>query len=200
MAALPLGLVGLGFLAMLLPAHLVRTACGGRDPTAMAMVPLASGLTLLGLMLAGMHSADAVRALWVERWERAPARILHSELIGTLQARSTTQAWRPDVSYRYQYGSRTYLGYQIAFRPLASSDRAGTEAWLRRHYPVGAQVQAYVDPASPHRAVLEPGGSPWSWMLAGTGLVLATAGLCLLRMAWREYRAAPPRRSRRRRK
>lgn len=184
-AALPLFLLGLGLMLMLCPARLLRAIAGHRDASAIAMLPLALGLLLLGLLLAGMHALDGIRAMQSRQWVPAPAIITRSALVETMQPRSTTPAWRPDVAYAYTHAGQSYEGWRLTFDSTASSDRTGTQAWLQRHYPVGRQVTAHVNPKSPDQAVLVPGGLPWNgWMLC-IGLVLAGSGAWLLQTAWR---------------
>ncbi len=190
-AVVPLALMGLGFVAILLPDRLMRSLSGGRDPMSASMLPLSLGLALLGMLLAGVHLHDGIRSLQVDGWDRVPARIQRSDLVEVMQPRSTTPAWRPDVIYEYRYGTQLLQGHRIAFRPLSSSDHAGTQAWLRQHYPIGAQVIARVDPDMPALAVLENGRSFWTWVLAGIGLVLTGTGTHLLRIAMRECRPRP---------
>lgn len=190
-AVVPLALMGLGFMAMLLPDDLMRSLWGGRDPISMGMLPLSLGLALLGVSLAGVHLLDGFRSLQVDEWDRVPARILRSDLVEVMQPRSTTPAWRPDVIYEYRHGTQLLQGHRIAFRPLSSSDQDGTQAWLQQHYPVGAEVIARVDPDAPALAVLENGRSSWTWVLAGIGLVLTGTGTHLLRIAMRECRQRP---------
>ncbi len=190
----PLALMGLGFVAMLLPDDLMRSLWGGRDPISMGMLPLSLGLALLGMSLAGVHLLDGIRSLQVDGWDRVPARIVHSDVVEVMQPRSTTNAWRPDVIYEYRHGTQLLQGHRIAFRPLSSSDHDGTQAWLRQHYPIGAQVIAHVDPDAPALAVLESGRSSWTWVMAGIGLVLACTGAHLLRIAMREFTPLPTKR------
>ncbi len=193
-AVVPLALMGLGFVAMLLPDDLMRNLSGGRDPMSASMLPLSLGLVLLGMLLAGVHLLDGIRSLRVDGWDRVPARILHSDLAEVMQPRSTIPAWRPDVIYEYRHGTQLLQGHRIAFRPLSSSDHAGTQAWLRQHYPIGAQVIAHVDPDAPALAVLESGRSSWTWVLAGIGLVLAGTGVHLFCVAMREFTPLPTKR------
>ena len=183
LATLPLLLLGLGLLLMLLPEKSLRAVAGGRDTSSVAMLPLALGLTLLGLLLAGMHVLDGVRAVQSRHWQRTPATITRSALVETMQPRSTTPAWRPDVAYAYTFAGQPYESHRLGFGAIASSDRAGTLAWLQQHYPVGHQVTAYVNPTSPALAVLEPGGSPWIWWMICIGMTLAGSGAWLLRTA-----------------
>ncbi|WP_183982072.1 DUF3592 domain-containing protein [Pseudoxanthomonas broegbernensis] len=199
MAAVPLALLGSGLLATLLPDALLRPLCGGRDPLALAMLPFALGLALLGLLLAAMHGTDAVRAGQTWQWQPVPARIVRSDLVEVMQPRSSRPGWRPEVRYEYRHAGQTRTGHRIALRPLTSSDRDGTDDWLRRTYPAGADLTAYVNPAAPAQAVLERGGSHWTWWLCGTGLVLLGCGLWLLRTAVRECRMPPAKPAARRR-
>lgn len=190
-AVVPLGLMGIGFIMLLLPDAFVRGVSGGREPVDISMLPLALGLAMLGVLLTGVHSADALRARQAKDWEQVTARIVRSELVEIMQPRSTTPGWRPDVSYEYRHASRTYQGHRIAFRPLTSSDREGTQAWLEQHYPAGAEIPAYVSPDSPGQAVLDRDGSPLSVWMAGIGVLLAATGLYLLHLALQGLRSPP---------
>lgn len=183
LAAVPLLLLLLGLLAMLLPGAALRGMAGGRDPVAVAMLPLSLGLALLGLLLLALNAADGVRAQQAWQWQPVHARVLHSGLVQTLQPRAASPGWRPDVHYAYRHGAQDYTGQRVAFHPLISSDRVSTAAWLQRSYPAGAQVTAYVNPADPAQSVLERGGAVWAWWMAAVGLVLAGTGLWLLRAA-----------------
>lgn len=194
--ALPLLLMGLGQLLMLLPERLLRGIAGARGPLAIAMLPFALGLTLLGLLLACQQGSDIWHARQTQRWATVSARIESSRLGETMQPRSSQPAWRPDVTYVYRFDNRLHRGHRIAFSPTASGDREGTTRWLQAHYPPGAQVQVFVNPSAPSEAVLEAGGSAWSWWFVGIGLVLAGSGAWLLRSAWRPYPTDLPRNGR----
>ena len=200
LAAVPLLLLLLGLLLMLLPDAALRGLAGERGSVAVAMLPLSVGLALLGLLLLALNAADGVRAHQAWQWQPVPARVVHSGLVQTLQPRAASPGWRPDVRYAYRHGARDYTGHRVAFHPLTSSDRAATAAWLQRSYPAGAQVTAYVNPADPAQSVLERGGAVWAWWMAAVGLVLAGAGLWLLRAALRTDGTAPPARRRKRRR
>lgn len=184
-AALSLILLGVGMLLLLCPERLVRAISGHHDPTSVSMLPFALGLLLLGLLLAGMNTRDGIRAAQSRQWTPTSATITHSALVETMQPRSTTRGWRPDIRYTYAFEGQPHTGSRLRFDATTSSDREGTWDWLQQHYPVGRQVTAYVNPVSPQQAVLEPGGSPWVWLLAGIGLVLAGCGIWLLRTAWK---------------
>ena len=182
-AALPLLLLGIGVLAMLSPSSLVRALSRGRDPFDVAMLPFGAGLALLGVLVAGVHAFDGMRALQVQGWQRTPATITRSVLVEVMQPRSSTPAWRPDVSFDYSFGGQPRQGHRIAYRRLASSDRDVTLAWLLATYPEGARVTAWVDPDAPGDAVLEHDPSPWTWGIAAAGLALAGAGIHLMHIA-----------------
>ncbi len=201
LAALPLLLIGTGLLATLLPETLLHSLAGQRDPMAMTMLPFATGLALQGLLVATFGIADGVRAHQAQQWQPVPARITHSNLVQVMQPRSSNPAWRADVRYSYRYAGRNHDGYRIAPRPLRSSDHDGLADWLQRHYPVGAEATAFVDPHAPTQAVLERGGSPWTWLMAAAGLALAGAGAWLLRTALQPVPiAAPPKKRKRKAK
>lgn len=198
LAVLPLLLIGTGLLATLLPENLLRSLAGQRDPMAVTMLPFATGLALLGLLVAAFGIADGVRTHHAQRWQPVPARITHSDLVQVMQPRSSNPAWRADVRYSYRFAGRNHNGHRIAPRPLRSSDRAGLADWLQHHYPLGAEATAFVDPHAPTQAVLERDGSPWTWLMAAAGLALAGAGAWLLRTALQSIAATASMKKRKR--
>ncbi|QNN70107.1 DUF3592 domain-containing protein [Thermomonas carbonis] len=185
---IPMWLIGIGLVAMLLPQAIIRRMAGSRDPVAMGMLPFATGLTLLGVLLAWVHAFDGARALQARDWQRLPAKIVRSDLREVMQPRSTKPAWRPDLAYEYRFSGHLHRGHRIAFRSLSSSDREGSRAWLQTQYPLGSEHDIHVNPASPQESVIERGGSPWTWMTFAAGLALAAAGLHLFRVAARDLR------------
>jgi hypothetical protein len=74
-----------------------------------------------------------------------------------------------DIAYRYRVAGVTYQCGRVAY----GARWQGPRETIERH-PVGRRVTVFYDPASPERAVIEPGGGQ-SAALAALGAALAVA-------------------------
>lgn len=108
-------------------------------------------------------------------WTAVPAQV---------QSTSAAFAWRKTfriaIHYRYVVDGRAYDASRVQFgQEGATSLTDDPDTWLR-NYPPGVTVTAYVDPASPQRAVLQPGRHIANvyWLMAeGFGPLLVSVRL-----------------------
>lgn len=61
---------------------------------------------------------------------------------------------RPDIVYEYTYGGGTHQGDRVAIQRVSSSDPAAARKTADK-YPVGRDVQLYVNPEAPEQAMIE---------------------------------------------
>ena len=94
----------------------------------------------------------SVHARASTEWLPVEARILDSEVVSE---RGGTPYFFPRVTYQYEVQGLTYHSSNVV---LVKVEYALAEARaIVGKYPAGARVLAYVDPADPRTAVLEPG-------------------------------------------
>lgn len=180
---LAVGLMAAGVLWVMLPTGIVRALSGARDEITLSIRLLASGLSLIGLCVTGYYASERWIAASTRDWIPVPGVVIHSELRQVMQPRSTNPGWRPEVHYRYQHGGVEFEGDRVGLGKQVSSDREGSQAWLDLNYPLHAQIQVWVDPATPQSSTLSRQISPWNWALLAAGLMLAGVGGYLLRLS-----------------
>lgn len=106
-----------------------------------------------GLYWTSNLEAEAVRS---EAWPSAPGRIIHSQVREDTDDEGDT-TYTPEVRFEYLLDGGTLQGNAIAVAgPMGYSDYE--PAWeVINRYPVGREVEVFMDPAKASRAVLEPG-------------------------------------------
>lgn len=89
-------------------------------------------------------------------WVPVPARIVESAVAERM--RNSSRTYYAKVRYSYFFNGRSYQGENISNITSYYIARS-TAQELVDSRPVGAEVMAFVDPAKPENAVLEPGHS-----------------------------------------
>jgi hypothetical protein len=87
--------------------------------------------------------------------------------------------YAPVVTFRYRVGEAEHVA-----RTVRLPRSTGSSAWASRiagRYQPGGRYTAYVDPADPRRAVLEPGPPPSAWVFLPLFLAAAAASGWALR-------------------
>ena len=85
-------------------------------------------------------------------WERVRGKVTRSEI-------SRTRWYRHVIEYSYEYKGVTYRGDRLQSLQV-SGNWPGPAGRSAAAYPVGAEVDVYVDPDYPCESVLKPGGHP----------------------------------------
>lgn len=88
---------------------------------------------------------------------------------GSSRRTSTTEMFRPIVSYQYQVDGQKYSGHRVWAVDYSSSDRDEMQAVVDRYQP-GTAVQVHYNPEKPAEAVLETGAG---WL----GTIFMTLGI-----------------------
>lgn len=135
--------------------------------------PVAKAVFTLAFVGAGFATFIFFTALPVLRWHAAaswtqvPCQIVSSQ-VGkytrketvrdsttrrSTERRVTKTSYSLDITYRYDWGGRTYHSDRYDFLKSSSSDPAASRRIAAR-YPAGSQAFCYVDPNSPDQAVL----------------------------------------------
>ena len=83
-----------------------------------------------------------------------------------------------EVLYGYTVEGVEYYANRVAYGDFGSSDPGFAKRTVNR-YPAGSAVMVHYDPASPERAVLEPGIHGRTWLLPGFGTIFLAAGLAM---------------------
>ena len=126
------------------------------------------------------------------RWVRVPATIVESSTAadqltmghqlnqpGEMFDGAKATIHKPLVRYAYEFQGRPYESDEIGGASIQTGSRAVAEG-IAAKYPVGAKVEAWVNPARPTEAALRPKVASW-FVLTFVALSLAwTAGFGLL--------------------
>src|SRR5688500_403308 len=127
---------------------------------------------LLGFVFVAMFGSGFVASLRSRNWVRVRGRVT-SAWISEHTNTDGPSSFMPAVRYQYQFEGRLLSGDRIGFINIGGRHRGIPEQVLQR-YPVGAEVDVYVDPLRPTRAVLTPGVS-WASLFPvafGLGVVV----------------------------
>ncbi|MDP2975717.1 MAG: DUF3592 domain-containing protein [Anaerolineales bacterium] len=90
----------------------------------------------------------------------------------------TSTSYSPAVKFTYRVAEQEYTGNKITFGFIQGYGNYKKAQAALAHYPLGAQVTVYYNPANPADAVLErkAGGSTISLVL---GIVFILISMCL---------------------
>lgn len=152
------------------------------------------GLEWLGLTLLASGSGDVWHGWQSQRWEPVDAHVVDSRLIEVRQFRSSTPAYRADVTYSYVAGGRERRAERLDFGDTSTSNRSLVEDRLLRQFAPGSRVTARVNPDAPEEAVLEPGVTLHAALITAFGATLFLVGLfqvTRLLSDWNGDRSAP---------
>ena len=84
-----------------------------------------------------------------------------------------------DYQYRYSVNGKTYHGRRVTFSDKAVKTRGALDK-LTRNYREGQRVSVYYNPASPDKAVLEPGPTLYNFMPFITAGLFIAAGVGII--------------------
>lgn len=170
-------------------------------------------LTALGMLGGAVFCSIFVAApVWILRdrvllpRERARASFSWAETACTIERVDIVDdgdgAERLDVLYRYDFGGREYRASRHDFSDHLRECGERRAVYRSLRGSVGSTIACYVDPGSPHEAVIDRALPPFDWKEgAFLGAMAAFGGLVALgfaRGAWRTWRgdAAPAERER----
>jgi hypothetical protein len=83
---------------------------------------------------------------------------------------------QPVVVYRYEVRGEVFSGQKICFGPEVSVLIGAAAQAVVDHYPAGAPVTVYYDPASPRSSVLKPGIPARNEHLRTAGVAMIVVG------------------------
>jgi Protein of unknown function (DUF3592) len=138
-------------------------------------------LLFLGGFLIVRGLPGVVELLRARTWQRVPGTVLGSGVAG-YQTQATgghmgANVQRAVLAYRYEFGGRTYTGHRTTFGTALGFGMglgAIASAQAARYGP-GEEVDVWVDPADPSKAVLRRSATS-SLVIAALGVALAIAG------------------------
>jgi len=152
----------------------------------LVLVGLGFALVALPMILLALRAFAKIRA--IRRWPRAPGVVTSSFLESS---RSTSKdrngftvhhtSYTPVVHFTFTVNGQQHQGTQMALE--ATSTGAESAAADIARYPLGAQVQAYCDPAHPSTAYLEVRRSIGAIILLCFGCVLMVPALIVWSVA-----------------
>lgn len=139
------------------------------------------GLAVLNWTWRGVRQAEASRS-----WPAVDARIISSRIQVERESSSDIgyggriTYYYPQLLYEYDVQGLTYQSTKILFVNV-NYTHSDAEAAIAR-YPAGGRALAYVDPANPRLAVLEPGieGKKGKYAIAGfVGAIFTVIGVAM---------------------
>jgi hypothetical protein len=149
-------------------------ASGGPPPAWLMIVAALAGLPFTWGVAYSFYAEHKAQ----KAWARTAAHVVESRVAEKM--RSERIKYYALLRYRYRFNGRDYESSRIGNTDGYYSGR-GPAQKLADRYPAGAGVIAFVDPANPGNAVLEPGHS-WITMAALFLVGLLWAGAWLA--AW----------------
>jgi hypothetical protein len=156
-----------------------------KEPTALWRIMFAAGLAAVLLGFAGWMLVKGLgeRNLAEDSkgWPTAPSVVTASDTErDTVNRRrgGRETRYRVRVEYDYVVDGASYHGDRIRAACCSYEDWSKADQKARQ-YRVRSTVQVRYDPDNPGRAVLEPGGAGWWWVVAGLGAVMGAVGLFL---------------------
>jgi hypothetical protein len=132
----------------------------------------------LGFAFVAMFGSAFVESLSSYKWTRVRGRIT-SAWVSRRTSREGPSSFVPAVRYKYEFEGRSLSGERIGFIDIGAH-HAGFAKKVLARYPVGTEVDVYVDPMRPTRSVLKRGVSWASLFAAVSGLGLAVLVIILL--------------------
>ncbi|MFW6060110.1 MAG: DUF3592 domain-containing protein [Phycisphaeraceae bacterium] len=99
--------------------------------------------------------APVMNIMAAKEWVATPCVIERSELESHRDSEGDT-TYSIEMTYRYEYGGRSYRGDRYWFVRGSSSNYSGRKAIVDAHAP-GTETTCYVDPDHPSQAVIERG-------------------------------------------
>ncbi|GFE83492.1 hypothetical protein GCM10011487_54920 [Steroidobacter agaridevorans] len=133
---------------------------------------------LLGFAFVAMFGSGFVESLRSRNWTRVRGRITAAG-VSERTCTDRPSSFFPAVCYEYPFEGRLLSGERIGFFDIGARHPNVAKKVLAR-YPVGAEVDVYVDPLRPTRSVLTPGVSWAGLFAAACGLGLAVLVVILL--------------------
>lgn len=147
-----------------------------------------AGFALIGLAAVAWTWRGIRKAQASAGWPRVEARIVSSRVAveregstSSIEYGGRMTYYYPEIQYEYDVEGLTYRSSRILFVNVNYSHEDARAAVAR--YPAGGKAAAFVDPANPRLAVLEPGleGGKGKYARAGlVGAVFTLAGAAIL--------------------
>ncbi len=146
-------------------------ASSGPLPPWVMIVAALAGLPFTWGIAYSLYADNKTQKTWV----RIAAKVLESRV--DERRRNSHITYYAHLRYRYTFNGRDYESGQIEGSNVSYGGRGSAQKVADR-YPAGAGVIAFVDPANPENALLEPG---YSWVTIAAlfliGLIWAGAWL-----------------------
>ncbi len=110
-------------------------------------------------------------------WPRVNATVTESKIESTWAFINNVpvQSFHLHLRYEYKMQGQTFVGKRISMIDDSSTNVKNVET-LKARYPVGTEVQPFVDPDDPEYAILKPGASLLWWIL----LSICSIGIVVL--------------------
>jgi hypothetical protein len=126
------------------------------------------------------------------RYQAIRAVITESEVQADSSGSGSGQSYRPRVRYRYEVQGESITGETVSYVEWGSGDYGAAQA-LVEQYPVGREVDAFVDPEDPTQSVLVPGIHRFPFLVILFLLPFHCISFLMLRLRWHGRRSADTR-------
>lgn len=128
-------------------------------------------MILISISISNMNKAGDSAA-----WSQVTAEIINSEVWSSTHSSGRNRTYSPAIEYQYEFNNRSYQSDTVYFGLMGTDDSSFAHG-IRSKYPKGMMATAYVNPANPEEAVLEPGKSGSSSLLLWIGILLIPLSL-----------------------
>jgi Protein of unknown function (DUF3592) len=148
----------------------------------------APGLLCIGIGSYGLHLAQQSTS-----WAKAPAKVVQSEVITSVQSRSgrgKTVLHKFNISYQYKVANQMYVSNNIFYGGGISTNTDFAEKYVTK-YPQGMMTIATYDSLHPDQAVLEPGVKKLTFFPLVMGSTFFFIAITLMLIAWLEKTGSP---------
>tara|TARA_R110002096_G_scaffold4501_13_gene21137 strand:- start:1973 stop:2461 length:489 start_codon:yes stop_codon:yes gene_type:complete len=139
----------------------------------------------LSLIAVGSFFVWWLWAVWdkagdMDDWQEAPGQIIASSVADWRYNEFSRLEYEPRVRYRFQVGTKDYVGERIRRVSIRSTSSAKAKKWIER-YPAGESVTVYFDPDDPQLSVLKRDTKaslysiwfPFLFVVGGAGMVFS---------------------------
>ena len=137
---------------------------------------------LIGVMAAVIGGRSLATGINSKTWNSVRGRIVGSYLEEHRQSKGT-RSFTPRITYEYETdGGETVRSQRISFGFDGPSPGFVGRRIISR-FPVGSEVDVFIDPDDPSNTIIDPGAAASSWFALGLGLTLTAIGFVLLARA-----------------
>lgn len=140
-------------------------------------------LALVGGVFVWLLTASYLNAKHTREWTKVDCLIIQSAVEERV-ATNISPEFRWDVSYKYEFEGKSYIGDKLAPRGQRWSSGHGNAEAMMEKYPLDSKQVCFVNPEKPKAAILEhdtkaAGYTVWFpgvFVLGGVGIMVGAVG------------------------